>query len=56
MFRAWLRVLAYHVDSLNDSTVLVCDDLKHLTGLSLIVTGIHINGVTFLYMELFHDF
>ncbi len=56
MLRAWFCVLAHHVDSLDDGALLVCDDLKHLAGLSLVVAGIHINCVTFLYMEFSHDF
>ena len=56
VFRIRFHVLAHHIDALDDSAVFVCNHLQHLAGLSLVVAGIHINGVAFLYMELFHDF
>ena len=44
----WLSALRYHVHTLNDGTVLVNEDLEHLTCLALISTGNNDNGIVFL--------
>ena len=50
MFRAWFSVLAYDVDAFYDGTVLLCDNLKHFTGLTFVITGVYIDDVAFLDM------
>ena len=46
----WLSALRYHVHTLYDGTVLVNEDLEHLTCLALISTGNNDNGIVFLNM------
>jgi hypothetical protein len=49
-----LGVLADEVDTLDDHTVLFGDDGEDLTGLSLIVSGVDVNGVAFFDLKLLH--
>ncbi|CUQ07865.1 Uncharacterised protein [Segatella copri] len=46
----WLSALRNHVHTFYDSTVLLNEDLKHLTSLALICTGNNDNGIVFLNM------
>ena len=49
-----LGVLLDHIDTFDDHAILTGIHGKDLTGLSLVVTGIYINGIAFLDMQLFH--
>ena len=48
LLSVWFSVLADNVDAFNDDAILGWDDGQDLTGLALVVTGIHIHGVTLL--------
>ena len=48
-------MLAYHIDTFYDNTVLVCDDSEDLACLALVISGIYIHGVAFLDVKLFHN-
>ena len=50
-----LGMLAYHINTFYDNAILFSEDFKNLTGLSLVIAGIHINGVTFLNAKLLHS-
>ena len=45
-----LLALGYNVDTFNNSTLFVNEDLQNLTCFSSILAGIHINRITFLYV------
>ena len=48
-------MLGYHVHTLNEDAVFVTQHLEDLSGLALVVTGIHDDGIAFLDIELFHN-
>ena len=45
-----LRALRYHVYTFYNGTILINEDLEHLTSLALICTGNNDNGIVFLNM------
>ena len=45
-----LGVLAHHVDTLHDGAVFLGDDLENLSGLALVIAGVHIDHIAFLDM------
>ena len=55
MLRIRFGMLADHIDTFDDRAILFSDHLKYPAGLSLVVAGIHIYGVTFFDMKLLHD-
>ena len=48
-------MLAYHIDALDNGTILIADHFKDLSGLSLVIPGIYIDGIAFLNVYLFHN-
>ena len=49
---AWLSTLAYHVDTFNNGTLLIHDNLQHLSRLAFILAGKYNYGIIFLYFQL----
>lgn len=45
-----LGVLAHHIDTLHDCAVFLGDDLENLSGLALVIAGVHVDHVSFLDM------
>ncbi len=53
--RVGFGVLGHHVDALYDDAVFVAEHFQNFSGFALVVTGIHIHGIAFLDIELFHN-